>query len=304
MAEISIADLGKAFWAKFLAKRKAPHSDKIHISPSEVGTWTKCGEMHRRAYIEGEKLPPGVAFLVGGGVHKGSEVNFAQKKKTKEDLPEATIIEESVTHYEARQKREGVLLNEKEEKKGADIVIGEGKDRVVRLSSLYSQQVAPPIQPRLTEEWVRVPLKRHPVDILTKIDVVNEENDIIDLKTGARKSDPREIQHSEQLTFYFVAYRHQYSQEPRSVQFRKLVDTKVPNVQELTATRGKKDIDAVANRLNAFFLAMKTGVVHPAALSAGAWWCSPMWCGYWNSCPYVNSEVKALAEARDDGNLF
>ena len=44
-----------------------------HISPSMLGLFCRCQEAFRRRYIEGIKLPPGIAACIGTGMHKGAE---------------------------------------------------------------------------------------------------------------------------------------------------------------------------------------------------------------------------------------
>ena len=58
--------------------------DSIH--QSSLGTALRCGEQFRRRYIEGERVPPGVAAGRGTGVHKANEVNLNQKVITGTDL--------------------------------------------------------------------------------------------------------------------------------------------------------------------------------------------------------------------------
>ena len=49
------------------------------IHQSNLGTALRCGEQFRRRYIEGERIPPGVAAGRGTGVHNANDVNLSQK---------------------------------------------------------------------------------------------------------------------------------------------------------------------------------------------------------------------------------
>jgi len=49
--------------------------------------------------------------------------------------------------------------------------------------------------------------------------------------------------------------------------------------------------------INAVVDGVKKGVFHPAPI--GSWWCSPRFCGYWFSCPFINSERQAAAEENE-----
>lgn len=57
-------------------------SDKKHLSISQINMLGRCGEQYRRRYIEGEKIPPGIAALVGRGVDDSVTINLQNKIDT------------------------------------------------------------------------------------------------------------------------------------------------------------------------------------------------------------------------------
>ena len=153
---------------------------KPYISPSQVGTYTKCGEAFRRRYVEHEKIPPGISLLKGRAVHKGSEYNFKQKVESHVDLKAKDIVDYSVADFETTKEKEGLLLNREEESRGASIVIGDAKDSTKDLSGLYAREVAPKYQPVGVEEEVFTELPSSSHDLKGYIDLRTDDKKILD----------------------------------------------------------------------------------------------------------------------------
>ncbi len=57
-----------------------------HLSASQLSRFTRCAEMWRRQYIEGDIVPVGAAAHIGQAVHKAAEINFRQKIQSHTDL--------------------------------------------------------------------------------------------------------------------------------------------------------------------------------------------------------------------------
>jgi len=131
---------------------------KPHISASAIETYTTCGEVYRRRYIEKDVIPPGVALIRGSSFHSGAEFNNAQKVESFKDLPEDMVVERSVEEFDARIRADGVLMTDEEESQGKQKVLGRAKDEVVGLASLFCKEVAPEYQPTAVEEKRRIVL--------------------------------------------------------------------------------------------------------------------------------------------------
>jgi len=271
---------------------------KPHVSPSALDMYLRCGEQYRRAYIEKEKIPPGVALVKGGSVHKAAEVNFAQKIESHVDLPVGDLLEAAASHVDQTLEREGMMLTPDEEGRGLAKVKGELVDRATALTKTFHKHIAPTVQPVLVERFVRIDLPRHSHDLLGRLDCVDDGDRVRDLKTSSRRKSEDEVQRSDQLTFYHAAMKKETGREPKEVVLDVLVDTKTPAVQTLRSNRTQNDKQVFLNRLNSMIQGVNAGVFPPAPL--GHWCCSPKFCGYWFTCPYVNSErTAAAAEAQE-----
>jgi RecB family exonuclease len=258
---------------------------KKYLSPSQINTYLRCPEQYRRRYIKNEIIPPAIALLKGTSVHKASEKNFKQKIASRVDLPKQDIIDISVTTFEDTMKNEGLFLNKEEEDRGKAVVVGEAKDSVVVFSSLYSAQVAPRYQPKEVEKDQLIELADAPFNLKGRVDLIDENEKIIDLKTGTKTRSQDDVDRDTQLTFYSMTYRAIHGCDPTGLVIEQVIDKKVPENKTFTTTRNMKDYEALINRINVVSLGIKKGVFPPA--TDGAWWCSPLRCGFWFTCPYV-----------------
>lgn len=263
-----------------------------HLSPSALDTFCKCPEQYRRRYIMKEKLPPGIAAHRGRGIHKGVQVNFAQKVETRKDLPASQIVEACVSEFEAGIQKEGYLLSGDEAARGATVVIGEEKDSVATLAEAFATVQAPDYQPTLVEEEIRIELPDSTHDLLGYLDLLTDDDIIADFKSAKKRKSQADADNSVQLTFYAAGAYIKTGRKP-TVRLDVILDQrKGVQRQILDSTRDLPDFRALANRTSAVLVSIKAGAFPPAM--PGSWWCSAKWCGYWSTCPYVNSERKLL----------
>ncbi len=262
-------------------------TDKPHISHTQIDSYFNCGEAYRRRYIEGEKIPPGIALLVGTGVHSGARENFTQKIESHTDLAKDRIIEAAVAGYEAE------LAGGYELAPGDDI--GAAKDQVASLAEVHADQQAPDYQPIACEKKIVIPFPNASHDILGYVDLTDDQNRVTDFKTGAKKKPQAAADDSMQLTIYAASHQIDTGAPPHEVRLDTLIKTKKPGRQVLVSHRGPADFQVLINRTNMMLAGLKAGVFPPAPI--GHWMCNPKWCGYFHSCPYVNSVRLAAAES-------
>ena len=264
---------------------------KPHISASQLGMMGRCPEQYRRRYLENEIIPPGISMARGVGVHQGAKVNFKQKKDSHEDLPEQDIIDASVAGYEAILKR-GIQLTEDEESRGYDAVVGETKDTVVGLAHLFAGEVAPQYQPVYVEERHRIVVPNATHDLVAIMDLADEFGRVVDLKTSGKSKSQRDVDGSEQLSFYALVFKALTGDLPSEVRLEVLVETPKTHKrsrQTLVGARTSGDLIALVNRINAMLKALEAGVFMPRT---EGWWCDSRWCGYWRSCRFISEDQR------------
>lgn len=267
-----------------------PKEGKPYLSASQLEMYWRCGEQYRRRYMEHERIPPGVARLIGKGIHGGAEVNFRQKLASYDDLPKAEIVEAAVTAFDAEVHGEGFLLSEEEASRGPAKVIGEAKDKTAQLAAVHAEQQAPEYQPVAVEQKTRILFPKATHDLLTVSDLWDDKDRVTDFKTAARKPNgkpPTDADTSIQLTAYAAAFQVENGIRPAEVRLDVLTKTKTPGRHVLTSRRGPDDYQVFINRVNVTLCAINAGIFPPA--SPGAWQCSERWCGYSRDCPYYHS---------------
>lgn len=270
---------------------------KPAVSPSQMDMYFRCGEQYRRRYVLGEIVPPGVALVKGRAVHRAAEVNYSQKIKTHADLPLVDLTEAAADEISSAIGKDGLMLTEDETAAGLQAVKGKIVDSAVSLVGVFHADVAPGVQPVLVERFVRIELPNHSHDLNGRLDVADDQDRIRDIKTATRRKVQDEVDRSDQLSYYHAAFKHVTGRSANGVVMDVLLDQKKPGLQTLVSTRDDKDRQVFLNRLNAMLAGVKAGAFVPAPV--GFWCCSPRFCGWWHSCPYVNSERKSAAEAQE-----
>lgn len=268
----------------------ASGDQKPYLSPSQIETYLRCGEAYRRRYVEGERIPPGIVAVQGTGVHAGAEVNFRQKILTGSDLPVRDIIDASVDGFD-RQLKEGWTVDPE----GPSV--GDARDQLASLATVLAKEVCPEYQPTHVEQTVRIELPGA-YDMLGVVDLA-ADGKVIDFKTTAKTMSQSQVDKSPQITFYAAAHRILTGSIAEEVVIENLVKTKKPKRVRIASTRDKRDFAALAARINAVSAGIQAGVFVPA--EQGSWMCSQRWCGYYESCPYVNATKSTIVDLQVPG---
>ena len=263
------------------------------VSPSQVATFSRCPEQWRRRYLENEKIPPGIAAHVGGGVHAGAEINHVQKIDSGVDLPEGDVLDAARDGYVQRVERVGVYLT-REERSAAERLLGEGQDRTVRLARAYCREVAPRLQPATVEQHLVIdPSELDGIAVQGYLDLTTTDDRIVDIKTSAKAWSPSRPDEEIQPTVYWRLYEATTGRAPRSFRYEVIVGTKKREYRQdddfLTTTRDDSDWQAFLRRVQTMARMVRAGAFPPAP--TGSWQCNPKWCGYYTTCPYQSRRV-------------
>lgn len=267
---------------------------KPHLSGTQLDLYCKCGEAYRRRYPEGQKIPPGMAAAKGKAFHKGAETNFRQKIESHSDLKPSDIVDAAVSAFEA-EVANGVELIGDEKARGQTVVIGETKDDLVSVVSVHATQQAPEYQPVFVEQSFTLSLPDSSRDLMGVIDLADDLRRVTDFKSAGKSKTQADADNSVQLTIYAAGHHALTGKPPSEVRLDTIVTTKTKTYRNVAASdRGTPDFQALANRIEVVNKGIDAGVFAPAM--PGSWWCSPKWCGYWSTCPFVNSQRAAMAQ--------
>lgn len=113
---------------------------------------SRCGEQFRQRYIEGLKRPPNAFLICGTATDKAVGTDLNNKINTGELAQEADILDVARDAVENYPDKEEIELDEDEQGKSVHDIIGETKDKVVRLVRAHHSEVAPKIRPVATNK--------------------------------------------------------------------------------------------------------------------------------------------------------
>jgi hypothetical protein len=267
---------------------------KAHLSISQLNMLSKCGEQYRRRYILGEKLPPGIALLVGSAVDKSVTHNLGNKLAGGGLLTAEEVTDLAAQAFNLQWDQAGeVRLDDDEVVIGLKAAKGQGKDKSVRLARLHAVQMAPAIEPTHLQRKVEVELSGYPYDILGYIDIQEGAKAIRDTKTSAKSPAADMADKDDQLTIYAMMAKVIDGVIPERLYLDYLIDTATPKAKAFPTIRSEEDFNPILRRIEAAALALEKGVFVPARESD--WWCNPKWCGFHATCAYVKRGKRLAA---------
>jgi hypothetical protein len=268
----------------------------IEWNNSALTKLERCGEAFRRRYIEGEVVPPSPRMLRGTVVHKVASTTMLRKleEQTVPSVEEAKDL--AATEFE-QQWAGGVSFEQEPVEGSADAEKGRSKDFSVDVSGFYVSGVAPSIEPVAVERRITVRPKDSDLVIHGTMDLVATAarggEAIRDLKTSEKSPSKDAAARSQQLTMYAMLRHAETGELPEELSLDYAVRTPARGDLKfvpLPTTRDAGDVAALVHRLNTAVEAVKRGVFMPTA--PDSWWCSAMWCEYYNSCVYVRRGVR------------
>lgn len=259
------------------------------ISPTQISLYQKCGEAYRRRYLKNEIIPPKIAQIKGTSIHKSAEHNFRNKIDSYADLKKTELQDIAVSTLEETIKHEGIYLTREEEDKGKLIVIGEAKDVVARLAETFHGEVAPLYQPIAVEDEQVIELPSSTHDLKGILDMEDNKNNIVDLKTSSKSWSQDRADKNDQFTFYSMLKRAKTGRNPNSIIVENLVEQKKGiKRNKLTTSRDMVDYQILINRINSVLEGINKNVFLPAPRDS--WYCNSQWCGYSSTCPYYKEK--------------
>lgn len=269
--------------------------ERPHLSATQLDCLFTCGERYRRRYVEGEKIAPGIALLIGSCTHKGIEINFRQKIASHQNLPRRDVVEAAVAGIHSTIAEDGVELDAAEQSRGRDAVVGDAVDSVAMLAGLHYDTQAQDYQPVAIEKEILIPFPNATHDMMGFIDLVDDHERVIDFKTAGKSKSQTDADSSVQLTIYAASHWREHARMPSECRLDVLVKTKTPKRQIVTTQRDPTDLRALLARVNAALTIIQAGNYGPCV--PGHWQCSPKYCGYFRTCRFVNGERAAAAAA-------
>jgi hypothetical protein len=266
-----------------------------HYSTSQHGMIYRCGEQYRRRYGLGDKLAPAIVLIRGRAVHTANEANMIAKIDGDSiSVDEARDIAAVTFRREVRSS--GYIVDGEYAKEGfsAEKAEAHAYDDAVALAALHVERVAPTIKPTAVEVRIEVPPSDSlPVKFVSVLDVIHNEIAPIDTKTKSKAPNAGEADKSEQLSGQSLAFR---ALKGKSEEFLRLdvlkrtFKARKADYHPQTTTRSPDDLAVFVKRANAALRMIEAEVFLPCP--ADSWVCDPLWCGYYDSCPYARGRKR------------
>ncbi|MGH3427713.1 MAG: PD-(D/E)XK nuclease family protein [Mycobacteriales bacterium] len=140
-----------------------PKQPRRQLHQSGVTMFSKCGTQFMFRYIYGIKRPPSAYMICGTATDRAVNANLDNKILTGELLGRDTVTDlaaETVEKSPDIPALDPVLFDEEDQGKSVQQVIGETKDKAVRLVGRHHLDVAPIIQPYRTARKFTVNLDK------------------------------------------------------------------------------------------------------------------------------------------------
>lgn len=263
-----------------------------HVSVSFLQTIQRCGMQAKFRYVDGIKVPPGVAMIRGDGVHEAVAKNM-RAKRDEGRLLSGEELSDAVSDAIDLKVADGLAMTAEEEALGVKRVVGAVKDEAISLVGLHAREFAPKINPEFVEAEIT---SAEPLDqlggkkLVARIDLADVDGTVRDTKTTKRSISVREAEVSEQLSAYAFAYSLAKGRLPKETRLDVLVALKSgTKTQALVAPRAWPQINATLDAMGRAQQVFDSGIFLPT--NPSNWWCSKKWCGYASMCPFYVKEA-------------
>lgn len=250
-----------------------PTQEKPHFSVSQVNAFLQCPVKWLFRWGEGIRVPSSGPQTVGRAVHAGAEHNNKFKIGSGVDAPEAEVVDVYSTVFDA-------AVDETEfspDKKPGTI-----KDKGVDLTRLWHRKIAPEIHPAEVETPFVVEFEGFPYDLHGRIDVLEVDGTIRDLKTTKRTPSQHDVDQSWQAAAYALAIAEREKEtRQREVVFDFVVNLKTPKPVVLGTMVDGARVDRFLKMIGQMAKQIEAGIFYP---NQSGWGCDPRYCAYWDLC--------------------
>ena len=273
--------------------------DKPQLHVTHLNMMARCGVQWQRRYgarfgvwDREEKIPPGIAAVVGTATHAAVEANLRNKIKHGELLPVDAV--RAVARDKFHELWGAGLLLSEDEAADQTKTMGAGVDQSVALANLHHVKLAPFLEPTAIEERFVIVCDGYPVDLSGTIDVVEAFSDkplteyVRDTKTIARVPQDASAR-TLQMTMSAQARKGATGRLPGRTYNDNLVKTKTPKYVRAMSIPQESwwpPLWARIVRAVAIIEAVREGKQAFSPAQPEDWVCRAAFCGYARTCPY------------------
>lgn len=249
------------------------------LRQSMIKSYQRCPKQFEFVYIKGKRQPPNLKLTVGTAVHKGVEVNYAQKLKTKKDCKLDVVLDATSDEFKEAVKRDQIKASKKE--------LDTSRDESIIMAGAYHKESAPTLQPVVLPEYkfnIDIPgakLKfEGTIDLIAHYLKRNQALTLSDTKTTRRAYDQKRADVDTQLTAYSYAMHKTFKKMPKLVMFDTVIlSGKSARSQHVISIRTLENMKRFEDTFRAVEKGITLGVFPPTDNEQT---CS--WCGFRAEC--------------------
>ena len=246
--------------------RQLPEILGAVLSPTQVRAFLDCSAKWWFKYGLGLPEAKTSSLAFGLAIHRTLEINFREKLETGEDLETPGMV---TIFRDAWLEQVGQTVFRKDEDPSALRKTGE------RLIARYMDEVAPRIQPMAVELEVKGEIAG--VAVSGRVDVLDVEGRVVDVKTSSRK--PSCV--APDYAFQLATYRQITPDASGAARLDTLVKTQTPQLVEQTYRVGEDDLRQTQVLFPLVQEGIRNGLYFPNRQSL---FCSRRHCSYWQQC--------------------
>lgn len=245
-----------------------------HLSVSQINLYLACPLKYRFVYVDEIPRPfksSGLTF--GSAIHSTIEwlhkERIAGKSPNFDDLHRIFCADWEALKIDNIQFKDG---------ESEDEIITKGNE----VLKLYFESI-PDIPPKAAELPFRVPLinieTEEQLDLPLEgvIDLIEEDDTVVELKTSSRSIDPQTLSQHLQLTAYSYAYLYIYKKKP-NLRLDNLIKSKTARIETFQVKRDKEDYVRLFHIAKEVLKGIKFGYFCPNH----SWMCND--CEYFEDC--------------------
>ena len=249
-----------------------------YLSVSQITMLQRCPKQYEYRYIKNLKMPPTSSLILGSSVHKGCEINYISKYKSKTQAPLDEVMDAFSKTYDEADTTD-LSKEEKESYK-------KSKDSGYAMTKAHYTNLAPSVVPiNLPEEEFMFQMPNVKRPILGYIDLYgkvfgNSKPVIIDNKTSKVKYTQWQVDCSIQLKVYKMAKASQLGCKTTEIDssIDAILNQKVASTQRLFAD-SQVDETELQSCISQLERIIDLGLFYP---TYNHMTCA--WCGYAHIC--------------------
>jgi len=241
-----------------------------------------CPRRYEFKYVQHEQEEPSSNLIQGSCYHGAVEYNFVEKIKLGVDAP----LDEVLDVYS--DKLDAELLDAKNI---SPLWLPEPylKDEGIGIVSSYRLKVAPGVIPLEVEKTINTVIDG--VDMVTRIDLIDENMKVYEHKTAARKYTQSKVDNMIQLSAEAFALA-----SPIECEVHVAMKYKNPKIDRFITRRTVEDIMWWRGLAVSVLNGIRAGVFPP---NPDTWLCSPKYCGYFGRCKKGTTAYFSLGEIEE-----